>query len=98
MRAQAQIAGTRGSAHHTVANFTVIARFVPKKNLFSILEAFSLYVQQASGPRALHLCGSGPLEPQLREKAKELMIDSHVVFRGLVSQRRSVARWAIRSR
>ena len=84
MRAQAQIAPAPDGATFSSRHFTVIARFVPKKNLFSILEAFSLYVQQASGPRALHLCGSGPLEPQLREKAKELMIDSHVVFRGLV--------------
>jgi glycosyltransferase involved in cell wall biosynthesis len=84
MRAQAQIAPAPDGAPFGSRHFTVIARFVPKKNLFSVLDAFSLYVQQARRPRALHLCGSGPLEPQLREKVKELSIDSHVVFQGLV--------------
>lgn len=65
-------------------HFTAVARFVPKKNLLALLEAYALYVKQAGRPRALHLCGSGILEAQLRERAAKLNVGEHVVFRGFI--------------
>jgi glycosyltransferase involved in cell wall biosynthesis len=84
IRTQAQVAPAPDGTPFASRHFTIIARFVPKKNIFAALDAFSLYVQRAHQPRTLHLCGSGPLEPQLKEKVKELRIESHVVFRGQV--------------
>jgi hypothetical protein len=43
---------------------------MPKKNLFVALEA--LYAKGERTPRPLHLCGSGPLEEQLRARVSEL--------------------------
>lgn len=63
-------------------HFTIVARFVPKKNLISALEAYSLYRRSTANPRQLHLCGSGPLEYDLRQKVADLGLEEHVVFHG----------------
>jgi glycosyltransferase involved in cell wall biosynthesis len=48
-------------------HFTVVARYVPKKNLFLALDAYARYRQAAGADaRALHLCGTGKLEQSLR--------------------------------
>ncbi|MBU2360040.1 MAG: glycosyl transferase family 1, partial [Alphaproteobacteria bacterium] len=47
-------------------HFTIVARLVPKKNLSTALQAYSLYAKAVQDPRPLHLCGSGPLEGDLR--------------------------------
>jgi L-malate glycosyltransferase len=65
-------------------HFTVVARFVPKKNLPALLEGYALYAKSVDRPRALHLCGSGVLEGQLRERVAQLNIGDHVVFRGFI--------------
>jgi glycosyltransferase involved in cell wall biosynthesis len=65
-------------------HFTVIARFVPKKNLPTVLEAYALYARSVQKPRALHLCGSGLLEVQLRELVGKLNVQKHVIFRGFI--------------
>lgn len=72
-------------------HFTIIARFVPKKNLSMALEGYAMYCQAADQPRKLHLCGSGELEPLLRAKVAELKLGEQVVFRGFV-QRDGVAK------
>jgi L-malate glycosyltransferase len=65
--------GTPFSARH----FTVVARHVPKKNLFIAIDAYERYRRTAgTHARALHLCGSGELEESLRDD---------VAKRGLVS-------------
>jgi len=84
IKAQTEIPPAPDGLPFDSRHFTVIARLVEKKNLFSILHAFVLYAQQARRPRTLHLCGSGPLEAQLREKVKELGVAEYVIFRGLV--------------
>lgn len=66
-------------------HFTVVARLVAKKNLFVLLEAFSRYVRRAESPRFMHLCGSGPLEKELKRRAIELGVDHCIVFHGFVS-------------
>ena len=65
-------------------HFTIVARFVPKKNLFMALEAYKLYTNASPNPRPLHLCGSGELETQLREKVDAHGLGEHVLFRGFL--------------
>jgi glycosyltransferase involved in cell wall biosynthesis len=53
--------------------FLNVSRFIDKKNLFRLIEAYRIYRQDAS--RALWdlvLCGSGPLEDHLRAAAADL--------------------------
>ncbi len=73
---------------HAERHFTVIARFVAKKNIALALDAYAAYCAQVSPhrtPRALRLCGSGELEPELRRKAAELGLE-RVAFLGYVGE------------
>ena len=65
-------------------HFVLVARFVPKKNVRMALEAFAMYVRRSRNPRPLHLCGSGPLERELRHQVGVLGIESLVHFRGFL--------------
>ena len=65
-------------------HFTIVARLVPKKNLFVALEAYALYAAADPAPRPLHLCGSGPLEAELRARAEALGIAERVIFHGFL--------------
>lgn len=65
-------------------HFTIVARFVEKKNLTMALEAYALYCETVTEPRPLHLCGSGALESNLRAKVKNLALENNVVFRGFL--------------
>jgi glycosyltransferase involved in cell wall biosynthesis len=57
--------GTPFAARH----FTVIARFVPQKNLALALDAYALYCARQPQPRReLWLCGAGPLEAALKQR------------------------------
>lgn len=73
-----------GGLAHNDRHFTIVARFVPKKNLLMALDAYSLYCAKVASPRSLHLCGSGPLEPDLRKKVVELALGDRVVFHGFL--------------
>lgn len=66
--------------------FTFVGRFVPKKNLLNLIEAYALYVAQAAGrPRRLQLIGSGAQEAQIRARCAELRVDHLVDFTGFLS-------------
>jgi glycosyltransferase involved in cell wall biosynthesis len=53
--------------------FLTVCRFIEKKNLFRLLEAYRGYRQiNRDGPWDLVLCGSGPLEARLKENAANL--------------------------
>lgn len=65
-------------------HFTIVARLVPKKNIHVALDAFADFLAQTQHPRQLNLCGSGPLEKELRTKADDLGIAGHVNFHGFV--------------
>ncbi len=89
----ARIVGQAGSAPapdgvpHRKRHFTVIARFVSKKNLGMALDAYAAYVRAARGPvRELHLCGSGELEDELRAQSARLQLGT-VRFRGFLQER-----------
>jgi glycosyltransferase involved in cell wall biosynthesis len=60
--------------------FLCVSRFIPKKNLLGLLDAFDLYLQQG-GSWSLELVGSGPLEGQLRERVRMLREPRRVSFR-----------------
>ncbi|WP_431857246.1 glycosyltransferase family 4 protein [Azospirillum sp.] len=69
-------------------HFTIIARFVPKKNLLRAVEAYALYRDLAGGSaRPLHLCGSGPLEAELRAAVGRHGLGEHVIFRGFLQEK-----------
>jgi glycosyltransferase involved in cell wall biosynthesis len=63
-------------------HFTCIARLVPKKNLTMLLQAYAIYHRSVTNPRALHLCGTGSEEAELRLEADKRGISGHIVFRG----------------
>jgi glycosyltransferase involved in cell wall biosynthesis len=65
-------------------HFTVVARFVPKKNLATVIDAYADYVRSVENPRQLHLCGSGELDSELREQVMRLQLQDHVIFRGFI--------------
>jgi glycosyltransferase involved in cell wall biosynthesis len=82
IRALAGVEPAPGGVPHSERHFTIVARFVPKKNLSLALDAYAIYAAQHPGtPRELHLCGSGELEPQLRDKAARLGL-AGIKFRG----------------
>ena len=75
-----------GGAAHRERHFTIVARFLPKKNLTLALDAYAAYAAQHPGaPRALHLCGSGELEPMLRRHAEGLGVGG-IHFRGYLQE------------
>lgn len=63
-------------------HFSIIARFVPKKNLATAIEAYGEYVKLVPQPRALHIAGYGPDEPALRKLVSDLGLSHNVIFRG----------------
>lgn len=78
-------------APHSQRHFTVIARFVPKKNLGLALDAYARYAAECPGqPREIHFCGSGELDQELRLQAERLALPG-IRFRGFL-QEEGVAR------
>jgi glycosyltransferase involved in cell wall biosynthesis len=69
---------------HRDRHFTVVARFVSKKNLKLAIEAYANYHFRSAGSVPLHLCGSGPLEAELRSQVRDLRLEHKVVFRGFL--------------
>ncbi|MBB4122700.1 glycosyltransferase [Martelella radicis] len=80
-----------GGVPFDARHFTIIARLVPKKNISMALKAFAAYCEKARIRRKLVICGSGPLEDDLRREALELGISEDVEFRGFV-QTEAIAR------
>jgi len=69
-------------------HFTIIARFVAKKNLFRAVEAYDRYRTLAGAEaRPLHLCGSGPLEAELRADVARRGLEDKVIFRGFLQEK-----------
>ncbi|HVP67210.1 MAG TPA: glycosyltransferase family 4 protein [Anaeromyxobacteraceae bacterium] len=63
--------------------FLSSARFVPKKNLPTLLEAYALYQQQMAGAAwDLVLLGDGPLMPQILELRSRLGLEKSVFLPG----------------
>lgn len=66
--------------------FLTISRFVPKKNLFVLLEAYATYVQQSLSPWDLVLCGAGELSAQIEQTVATLGLQERVRLPGFLQQ------------
>lgn len=66
-------------------SFVCVARLVPKKNHLMLIEAYGQYVATVTDPRRLILCGTGPLEAEIRTKIGALGLEELVVLRGNLS-------------
>lgn len=66
-------------------NFLCVARLVPKKNHFMLLDAYSRYMRGTQAPRRLVLCGSGPMEAEIHAEIARLDIEQWVDLRGNLS-------------
>lgn len=65
--------------------FIVSARFIEKKNLSFLLDAYSLYRAQCSGsPLDLVIIGDGPLRDELEAKRHDLGLEAHVHLPGFI--------------
>ncbi|MDD0838245.1 glycosyltransferase [Curvibacter sp. HBC61] len=65
-------------------DFVVVSRFVKKKNLFTVLDAFSKYRFQLGGQRRLKMIGSGELELDLKNYASKLAVDKYIDWFGFL--------------
>lgn len=65
--------------------FVCVARLVPKKNHLMLLDAYARYAATTPAPRQLVLCGSGPMEEEIRAHAQALGIAALVSIRGNLS-------------
>lgn len=63
--------------------FIVVSRLVEKKNLQLVIRAFAR-LPAAVRSRRLLVCGSGPLEGELRQEAEGLGVASAIDFKGFV--------------
>lgn len=81
-----QLANAAPAPHGTPfeqRHFTIIARLLPKKNIALALRAFALLPRDHQ-VRRMVICGSGPLEAELKALAQDLAISDLVDFRGFV--------------
>ena len=65
-------------------DFVVVARLIPKKNLFLAIEAFATFHRKTNSVRKLVICGSGPLDADLKEFARKIEINEKIRFVGFV--------------
>lgn len=94
VRHQASVRGTAQVAFADRA-FIYVGRFVEKKNLETMLEAYALYARGAgSGARPLDMIGDGALKPALVERSRALGISDLVRFVGFLSAEAVSARLA----
>lgn len=89
IRAQAglgpfQMATPEEGPDHEARGFLCVARLVPKKNLSMLIKAYALYRAHAISLRRLEICGSGPLEAELKAQVERLGLTQYVTFSGFV--------------
>jgi len=64
--------------------FLAVTRFIPRKNVSRLIDAYRAYRQQVSDPWDLVLCGSGVESDHLRQQVQHLQLESWVKFPGFV--------------
>lgn len=70
---------------HGERHFICVARLVPKKNHAMLIDAYARYRAATPEPRRLILCGSGPLETDIRAQIEALGLTDYVELRGNVA-------------
>lgn len=81
--AEERLNGWRQSLNLPAHYFLSVARFVRKKNLVTLLQAYDRYRRRAgAGAWGLVLVGDGPLRRQLEERIRELGIEQAVLLPG----------------
>lgn len=73
-----------GGTSFSERSFVIVGRFVRKKNISAALHAYSIYKKNNINYRGLQLCGSGPMEGELRYLVDRLGLAGDVVFHGFV--------------
>jgi L-malate glycosyltransferase len=87
VRSLAHVPPAPGGPQHSERHFTTISRFVPRKNLETLLRAFGRYRALTVGnARDLFLVGSGELEERLRRQVHEEQIPG-VRFCGFLQEK-----------
>ncbi|MDG2535776.1 glycosyltransferase family 4 protein [Sphingomonas sp. HITSZ_GF] len=84
VRAAAGAEPAPGGLPHGERHFLSIARLVPKKNHVMLVDAYARYKATATSPRKLILCGSGPLEADIRERIAAHGLEDWIEVRGNV--------------
>lgn len=87
VRREAAVPPAPAGQPHATRDFVVVARFVPKKNLLLAIRGYARFRALPSRHdrvRRLVLCGSGPLEAELRALAAELGVDGGIDFAGFL--------------
>lgn len=79
-----------GIIDHALAIF--ISRLEPDKRVDVLLEAFAKVVRELPSAR-LALIGKGSAENSLREQARRLNLESHVIFAGAIYDDANLAPW-----
>lgn len=84
-------AGEVAAPDFAARHFVLVARFVPKKDIATAIAAYARYRELARGTRReFHICGSGPLEDDIRRQIRDLRLDG-VVLHGFL-QHEGIAR------
>lgn len=67
--------------------FLAVTRFIPRKNVLRLVEAYAIYRQTVGSSQAwdLVLCGSGEEEDFIRQKCQGLNLDPYVHLPGFVT-------------
>ena len=85
IREQADAALTGQGVGFEERDFVFVGRFVEKKNLPGLIDAYAQYRQLAGpAPRRLVLCGSGPQEAEIRARIAEYGLTDCVYFPGFL--------------
>jgi 1,2-diacylglycerol 3-alpha-glucosyltransferase len=66
--------------------FLAIGRFVPPKNLLTLIQAYASYYKRSPNPWDLVLCGSGPQKEEIEELMKTLGLQSAIHLPGFLQQ------------
>lgn len=84
IRELAGVAPAPGGIPFAARHFSIVARFIPEKNLAIAVEAYRLYCADTDNPRDLHLYGSGALERDLRTMVEAAGLADKVHFKGFL--------------
>jgi glycosyltransferase involved in cell wall biosynthesis len=88
-------AATRATFKVPAAYFLASSRFIPKKNLPGLLQAYAAYRAKAGGRHAkLVLLGDGPSRAHVLEVQKDLSLDEDLILPGFVQYQHLPAYYA----